>query len=114
MKINFPTFHSFVEDLHSISVGETQHILARHWCGPMNVKSLCTEDCSNCADHLRKAFQFEDAKKPQALLIWMLRNELAAVQEEQSIHEFVPVKDAFGSNKPTSEHILTDLAGRYK
>ena len=110
MKINFPTLHTYVENMHGIPVSIVLGILHRHWCGPMGVRGLCTEDCAKCADHLREAFQLEEARKPSALLVWKLRNELAAVQEESHVHEFVHPLDAFGTPKPQSEDIFGDLA----
>jgi len=110
MKINFPTLSNYAKDIHGIAISTALGITHRQWCGPMGVKGFCTEDCSKCAAHLEKAFRLEDAKNPAALLNWSLKNELAAVQEEQSIHVFVPVNDAFGNPKPTSEHILNDIS----
>jgi hypothetical protein len=114
MKINLSTLHTFVDNLHGISIPTALIILHRHWCGPMVVRGFCTEECSTCGDHLHNAFQFENARKPEALLVWMLKNELAAVQEETHVHEFVPLQDAFGLPIPESQDIFGDLAKRYK
>ncbi|MGD0004993.1 MAG: hypothetical protein ABSE06_12280 [Anaerolineaceae bacterium] len=114
MKINFPTLSTYIESIHGISIGTVLHIVQRQWCGPMGVKGLCTEDCSKCSAHLQKAFQLDEARNPAALLTWSLKNELAAVQEETHVHEFVPPKDAFGHLVPMSEDVFGDLSKRYK
>ena len=114
MKINFPTLSTYVKDIHGIPISAVLRIVHHQWCGPMGVKGFCSEECANCAEHLQKAFEIEGARNAQALLNWTLKNELASVQEETSIHEFVPVKDAFGRPKPQSEDIFGDLAKWYK
>lgn len=117
MKINFPTLGSFINNLYGIPISTVLRITHHQWCGPMNVKGLCTEDCSDpkgpCPAHLQMAFQLDDARNPAALLTWALKNQLASLQEETHIHEFIPLKDVFGRKKASSDDILGDLAKRF-
>ena len=114
MKITYRTLRTYVDNLYGISDAEVQRILNRHWCGPNGVRGLCSAECSHCAFHLQKAFQLDNARKPVALLIWNLRDELAAAQEEMHVHEFVPPLDSFGRLKAQREDVFSDLAKLFK
>jgi hypothetical protein len=117
MKINFPILGGIVENIHGIPISTVMRITHRQWCGPMTLKGFCSEDCSDpggsCAAHLQLAFKLDGARNPAALLTWSLKNQLASVQEETHVHEFVALKDIFGRTKASSDDILGDLAKRF-
>jgi hypothetical protein len=72
------------------------------YCGPMNARGLCTEDCNKCKASILRGFRFTDgARSPIALLTYNLRRELAVQQELAHVHVaplvrksiFVPVSE---------------------
>jgi hypothetical protein len=97
MKISHSILRTYVPEGFKVQFGEAYRVVGRVYCGALTAKGLCTENCENCKARLQKAMQIEKAVKPAALFTWMLRNAVAAAQEEnQAANAFVPDKNPLG------------------
>lgn len=81
MKIPAEKFYDFAIDT-KIARWNALSLVRKHFCGPMNVHGLCTEECDNCVFLIMSAFDFTSQEKnPSGLIIWKLKDAVAQAKE---------------------------------
>jgi hypothetical protein len=109
MKIANTTFLSFVPQNSLRKPYLATGFVTKYYCGPMNVKGLCTENCEACKASIQKAFSnLNTANNPEALLTWCLRREVAVQQELGNQHVAPARKESIFL--PTPENPFLELA----
>jgi hypothetical protein len=114
MKTSWQKLSNFltVEDLSGLKISTAVWIVQRIYCGPMNVRGMCTTLCDNCALPLKRAFDLKEGRNKEALLTWSLKNAIAANQETFFVKDVVIVvkKDKYGLPTPEINPIDKILA----
>lgn len=82
-----------------------------NYCDPMSARGLCPKKCWECEPKLKEAIEGidrPDVKKPIGLLIYVLRELLAKMQEE--VHPEGPLKrDKYDPQEDPFDKLLEDL-----
>ena len=102
MQITYETLAQTAEvGSWSLNAPSILNIVHRFYCGPMNVRGLCTQNCQSCAASLKYALHLNHItpRNPGAMLTTALRREVGLNAERAQKQPAAPEQDIFGCRK---------------
>jgi hypothetical protein len=63
--------------LCGLKYDQVRAVVGNYFCGTIQTRGVCPEDCQACRREVVDLFRLEEAKKPLALLIWVSKDHAA-------------------------------------
>jgi len=108
MHISQETFKRLLVPPRDLPFWRYQGAVIKHYCAPLELRDACPGECSSCIPVLQEIFAsikyIPDLRSPIAMVVYKLKNAMAAQQEIKSAEEKeerVVRTDIYGI--PTSE-----------